>query len=411
MTPASDAASRVSRRASAQASFAYMAATPTGSKTFGMRVARDERTLASGLQRERLFLVRAWRLPAFLTPEKGLGMRDVADLNEQLAQLLSRGVPLVEALEVVEQTVRPVARPTVQRVRELVSGGASLADACEQQGVFDLVTTAVYRAAERTGDLAGAAAQLAQTVRRQLAVASKAITLMIYPMVVISISMIVVFIMLTVIVPGIASSLAGLGIELPWYSKITVGLGTFLRDYIVIVVPVILGAIAAVIVMRSQVGRAFKMFSRKLPLFRDVALAQESARFFSVMAALTRSGVPLADALGVGVQALSHPTLKGELSTLQKRLVEGGVLRTLIEQVESLPLATRRLLIAADRSGDLETAFDSLANDTAALVDQRTARLLAAMEPVLIVVMFLVIGGMLLSIMIPLMNASMQTIG
>ena len=129
-----------------------------------------------------------------------------------------------------------------------------------------------------------------------------------------------------------------------------------------------------------------------MPILRDVVLTQESARFFTVMAAMTRNGVTLADALGVAVGVISHPGLRKQLTTLRTRLIEGGVLRSLIDSVESFPLPTRRLLMAAERAGDLESAFDTLAQDTTEELERRSERLLAAMEPVLIVIMFLMIG-------------------
>jgi type II secretory pathway component PulF len=146
-------------------------------------------------------------------------------------------------------------------------------------------------------------------------------------------------------------------------------------------------------------------------LFKDVVLAQETARFFTVMAAMTRSGITLSDALAVSVGALSHPELKRQLGNLRNKLVEGGVLRQLIDGVDALPVPTRRLLIAAERSGDMESAFETLAQDSAEELDRRSTRLMAALEPLLIVMLFLVIGSLLLSIMIPLMKLNGQQFG
>jgi len=129
-----------------------------------------------------------------------------------------------------------------------------------------------------------------------------------------------------------------------------------------------------------------------------------------VMAAMTRSGVTLADALGVAVTALGHPAMKKDLGRLRSRLIEGGVLRSLIDRVETLPLGTRKLLIAADQAGDLEHAFDSLANDYTDEVETKTDRLLALLEPLLIVFMFLVIGSLILAIMVPMIQATSKGI-
>jgi general secretion pathway protein F len=277
-------------------------------------------------------------------------------------------------------------------------------------GVFDRVTVAVYRAAERTGDLSGASKQLAITARRQLAISGKAATLMIYPAIVMTIAVIVTSLLLTVIVPRIAKAMETMNAKLPWYTKAVMGSGMWARDHALFILMGIGALLVAAIVMRKKVLAGVGHVSRRLPLLKEVVLSQESARFFSVMAAMTRSGVPLADALGVANEAVGHPLLKKQLMTLRSRLIEGGVLRSLIENVVALPLATRRLLIAAERAGDMETVFDALASDMADETDRRATRLLAALEPLLIVGMFLVIGSIIVSIMLPLMTMASQQI-
>ncbi len=386
------------------ASFFYVATRAGGGRSMGLRQANNERALAEQLRREKLLLMRSYRLPQWATKDQGLRIKDRAALNEQLAQLLSRGVPLVEALEVTASAVGGASKPIIEKMRELVAAGSSFADACQKTGKFDRVTVAVYRAAERTGDLAGAAKQLAVNARRQMAVSGKAATLMIYPAIVMTIAVLVSTLMLTVIVPKIGAALKGMRIELPVYSKIVMGLGDWMRSHWLILLLAVGALLIGAIIGRKHVLAAAQKASRRLPLLRDVVLAQESARFFSVMAAMTRSGIPLADALGVANDAVGLPVLKRQLVALRQKLIEGGVLRVLIENVAALPLATRRLLIAAERAGDLETAFDGLASDLADEVDRKASRLLAALEPLLIVCMFLVIASILLSIMIPLIT-------
>lgn len=397
-------------RAASVESFLFVATTANGGRTLGVRQARDQRALAESLRRERMLLMRSYRLPGWAARERGLKLKDRADMNEQLAQLLSRGVPLVEALEVTATAVSPGARGTIERMRELVAAGASFSDACLKTGVFDRVSVAVYRAAERTGDLAGTCRQLATTARRQLRVTGRVVTLLIYPAIVVSFSIVVATLLLTVLVPMIGRSLAQMGVELPWYSRVVVGFGTALRANALLLLFLVGGLAVAAIVFRRVSVAAVAQLSRRVPLMRDVILASESARFFGVMAAMTRSGVPLADALGVANEAIGLPLLKKQLVTLRTRLIEGGVLRNLIESVGALPLATRRLLIAAERAGDMETAFDSLASDMADEVDRRSGRLLAALEPALIVGMFLIIGSLLMSIMVPLITLTRQAI-
>lgn len=388
-------------------SFLYMAAKPGGGRSVGMRLAKDERHLATELRKERMALLGAVRLPIAAADSGGtVKLKDQAELNTQLAQLLSRGSPLVEALEVTGASVSSKMRPKALRMRDLVAGGASFADACEQVGGFDRVTIALYRASERTGDLAGAAKQLAIAARRQLSVQGKAATLMIYPAILLTITCIAAAVLLTKVLPRIGEAIASAGVTLPWFTRALLAIGIFLRDNAVLILMVVGVAAIAGIILRRVVMDFAGTVMRRLPAIRQVVLAQESARFFSVMSALTRCGVPLADALGIANGAITHPAMRQQLDRTRIRLIEGGVLRNLIDEVDSLPITTRRLMIAAERAGDLQSAFDTLATDMMEEVETRSARLIAFMEPAVIVFLFLVVGSVILGIMIPLLNLS-----
>lgn len=393
------------------AQFLYLAARPNGQRKVGVVRAESARQLSDHFRRQRLVPLRTWELPAWAGAEAKVKLKDQAELHTQLAQLLTRGVPLVEALEVTATAVSPRTKGKVERMREMVSAGSGFADAAAAVHAFDVVTLSVYRAAERTGDLGGAAKQLSVTTRRQLAITGKVGTLLMYPLIVLSISMLMGIGILTQIVPRIGTALESAGVALPWYTRALLDLGTFMRDNAIWCLLAAALLAGGVLVARQTIFGVLASIVRRLPLFRDVIMTQESARFFTVMAAMTRSGITLADALGVAINALSHPVLKAQLGTLRTRLIEGGVLRQLIDTVTALPVPTRRLLIAAERSGDLESAFGTLADDLTEELDRRTARLMAALEPGLIVVMFLVVGTMILAIMIPLIKSSAQGMG
>ncbi len=371
-----------------------------------MAQARSERALAETLRKERMVLLRTWKAPGWATSVKEMSLKDHAGMNEQLTQLLSRGVPLVEALEVTASVISRANKPRVDRLQELVSSGSSFADACRQVGSFDAVTIAVYRAAEKTGDLAGAAEQLAYDARRRVRLGEKAKSLMIYPIIVLVITLLAASALLTIVVPRIGEALRGAQMELPVYTQVVVGLGEFLRSNILLVLAVASGVVVAMILGRDAIKLWATRVVRRAPLFKDLVLAQEQARFFSVMAAMSRASIPLADALGTSSSAIGHPVLRKDLERLRQDLIDGGVFRTLVERVEALPLATRRLLIAADQAGDLETAFDALARDMADEVDRKTERALAALEPLLIVFMFVIVGSLLMAIMTPMLTLS-----
>ncbi len=391
-------------RASVNSSFFYIANKPSGGKAFGVRSARSDRALASSLRKERQILVRTWKLPAWANNETELSLKDHAEFDAQLAQLLDRGVPLTEALEVASSVVNSSNEDRILRLRALVAQGTSFSDACAQVGSFDEVTCAVYKAAEKTGDLAGACKQLSIGARRRLEVSGKAATLMIYPCIVLTIALIAGLVMMTLVVPTIGESMSSAGIKVPVFTKILVSVGTTLRANILILLGIIGGIIIIGFLWRGALGKLAVTLTRNMPFVRGVVLEQELTRFFSVMSSMTRSGIVLSDAIAVSSGVIGHPKLNKDLQRLQMRLIEGGLFRSLIDKVEALPLATRKLLVAADQAGDLESAFDALAQDHAQNVDKKTARLMAMLEPLLIVILFTIVGTMILAIMLPMMN-------
>jgi len=370
----------------------------------GIRNARSQRALADSLRSEKQVLIRTWKLPSWATNSPEMSLKDHAEFDSQIAQLVSRGVPLTEALEIASTVVSSGNKDRIDRLRHSVSQGTSFADACRQVGSFDSVTVAVYQAAEKTGDLAGACLQLAHGARRRLAVSGKAATLMIYPAIVLSIAFIAAAIMLVLVVPTIGNAMSKSGIEVPLFTQILVNVGNFLRAYILYFTGSLILIIVGAILFRGALSKLAIKLTRNAPFVRDVVMEQELTRFFSVISSMTKSGIPLSDALQVSSAVISHPKLNSDLKKLRQRLIEGGVFRSLISKVESLPLPTRRLLIAADQAGDLESAFDGLARDHAEEVDKKTARLMAILEPLLIVILFLIVGTIILAIMLPMLN-------
>jgi type II secretory pathway component PulF len=386
--------------------FFFVAVNAAGARKMGLRSAPTEADLLGDLNNERLLLLRAYPMPGWIAARATIGTKDQLALNEQLENLLNRGVPLTDALDVAASLVSVPTKQRIEKMRSAVASGSSFADACAQVGGFDHVTITVYRAAEKSGDLAIAAGGLSQSARRRLAIAGKVGTLLIYPLMVLSISIVIGVIMLVFVIPQIGAAIRSFGSELPWYTNAVLWLGDVLRAQWLPIIGVLVVLAVLGIVGHRQVAAGISAFVRKLPLFGPLLLASESARFFSVMAAMTRSGVTIADALTVASEVVTHPRLNEQLRTLQVRLVEGGVFTTIIDRVDAFPLSTRRLLIAADKAGDLESAFGGLSEDLSAEVNKQSDRLLAVLEPLLIVLVFILVGGLIASIMIPLLTAT-----
>ncbi|MCA9305369.1 MAG: type II secretion system F family protein [Phycisphaerales bacterium] len=389
-------------------SYVYQAVKPSGQKSYGFKSASDESSLAEILRRENLLLQRAWRLPGSGSMPKGMSTKDEVALNEQLETLLTRGVSLVEALEVSATVVSAECRPRVEKLREMVSAGTGFAGACQQVGGFDDVTIAVYRAAERTGDLGSAAGRLSEAARRKQTIAARAVTVMIYPAVIFTVSILLFTGILMFLVPMIAGQIRELGGTIPWFSEYVFSVGEWMRAHMAAVLLGAGGAIFLIVALRAKILEGLGWMGRLVPVIANLMITVEMARFFSVMAAMTRSGVPLAEALAGATGVISDSNLRGQLDKLRRGLVEGGTFRTLIEEVDAMPLATRRLLIAGERGGDLESVFDALSGDMSTEVERKATRLLAMLEPAAILAMFALLAPLIMAIAIPLMTIRTQ---
>jgi len=394
--------------ASAARQFLFTAVTAAGERRRGVRLAADRDRLADDLSEENLLLLRAWQLPSWAAANQGAAMplADELALNEQLALLVSRGVPLVEALEVAEDVVSERSKRRVRQLRERVAAGDSFAGACAEVGGFDEVAVAVYRAAERSGDLAPAAKRLGEASRRRASVASRAKTMLLYPAFVAVVGLGVLALMLLVVVPPLGEALEQANAQLPPYSEAVINTGLWMRANLLLVLAAAAAVVIGFIVARRALVPAIAALLRKIPVVERAALSGECASLFAVLAAMSRSGVPLADSLAVSAKTVKHARLRAQLEKLKTDLVEGGVFSRLVEHVSALPLATRKLLNAADRAGDLEPTFESLTAEYAERSEEASSRLLSLLGPAILVIVFLFVGAIVLALMIPLMNLS-----
>ncbi|MHC4975999.1 MAG: type II secretion system F family protein [Planctomycetota bacterium] len=388
----------------------FNAVTATGGRKLGVRSATDEADLSRELSGESLLLLRAWALPQWATSSTSVPLKDQTALNEQLASLLSRGVPLIEALEVAQSVVSRQTQDRVRRLRDEVSGGASFANACASVGGFDDVAIAVYRASERTGDLEIAAARLASGAQRRMKIREKSISLAIYPSVILTVGIIVVMCLLMFVVPQLAQVFESFDNDLPILTDIILGAGVWMSANKLFVLGIVAGGLILGVVARRITLSLLAMVIRRIGPIRRLILTTESARFFSIMAAMSNAGVPLADALGVSSRAINDEKLREQVERLKQGLVEGGSWKTLVDDVTMLPLAVRKLLIAAERSGDLEEALEGISADLASRVDRDTDRMLAVLEPLILVFVFMLIAPIVVSILLPLSQIS-QGIG
>ncbi|QSX73603.1 type II secretion system F family protein [Lysobacter arenosi] len=330
----------------------------------------------------------------------------LVQFTQQLATLLGAGQPLDRALTILlELPEDELARRTIGDVRDAVRGGSSLSSALERQhGTFSRLYVNMVRAGEAGGSLHETLARLADYMERTRALQGRVINALIYPAILLVMVGLSLLFLLGYVVPQFAAMYESLDAQLPLFTQIVLGVGLFVRDWwiVLLVVPAL----------------ALWWFDRKRrdPVFReafDAWLLQrrfagalvakvETARLARTLGTLVRNGVPLMAALGIGRNVLGNRVLAADVAAAAEEVKNGVALSTALGRGKRFPRLALQMIQVGEESGTLDTMLVK----TAETFEQETAlaldRMLAAMVPLVTVVLATVVGMVVLAVLTPL---------
>ncbi|TMH25521.1 MAG: type II secretion system F family protein [Betaproteobacteria bacterium] len=331
-------------------------------------------------------------------------------LTRELATLLRAGLPLDRALEILIglAPAPPVAR-LMQTIRDEVRGGKSLSQALdEHRNVFSRFYVNIVRAGEAGGALGAVLTRLADTMERNKDLRESVRSALIYPTILICVAAVSVLILLAVVVPQFQKTFAQAGKALPLPTQIVIIAGTGLRDYWWVGILVIA---ASVWIVRSRlkspdVRLRWDARILRLPLLGDLLARVEVARFARTLSTLLANGVTLLSGLSIVRETVGNTVMAQALDGVVTRLREGkGFGRPLGETGVYPKLATQMILVG-EESGRLEEMLNRVADVYDREVQIAIKRFLAVLEPVLILGLAVLIGGIVFSILLGVMGMS-----
>jgi len=334
--------------------------------------------------------------------------QDVAVFTRQLATLLKAGIPLAEALgALADQADNPKLKMVLVEIRTKVNEGTSLADTL---GAYPRLFPELYGSMVRSGEAAGnldqVLARLAEYLEAQLALRSKVTGALTYPIIMMVIGSLVMALLLIVVVPTIASVFEDLGKTLPWNTRLLIVVSTIAGSYWWLVIPT---AILTWFVMRrwSRSKRGRSLLDRvKLrlwllgPLIRFVAVA----RFARTLATMLLSGVPMLTALEISKRVLGNTLLEKVVEEARDAIREGESISAPLKRSGQFPSMMVHMIAVGERSGQLETMLENVAGAYEREVDGKVARLTTVLSPVIIVTMAVVVGFIVFSILMPMLD-------
>ena len=353
----------------------------------------------------------AWR--ALFKP-KPFGGQRLVQFTQQLATLLGAGQPLDRALTILlELPEDEAARRTIADIRDAVRGGSALSTALERQhGTFSRLYVNMVRAGEAGGSLHETLQRLAEYLERSRALRGRVINALIYPIILLVMVGLSLLFLLGYVVPQFAAMYDSLDAELPFFSRIVLGLGLFVRDWWIVLV-----AVPALLLWWFDRKRRDPDFRARFDAwllrqrFAGPLVARlETARLARTLGTLLRNGVPLLTALGIGRNVLGNLVLQADVEAAANE-VKGGVgLSTALGRGKRFPRLALQMIQVGEESG----AMDAMLLKTADTFDQETAtaldRMLAALVPLVTVVLAVIVGIVIMAILLP-MYGLMDVIG
>ncbi len=334
--------------------------------------------------------------------------REFLVFNQELATLLKAGMPLVQSLDILRRRVaNPFFKSVLDDVYERVRAGNSLSEAFDAHGsLFPGVYTASLLAGEKSGNLEQVIRRYVAYVKVVATVKRKTVSALVYPAILLMLSLVVVSIIVLRVVPEFEAFYAQFEQELPLSTRMIVATSEFARSYAVLLT---IGAVAAGVAfwawMKEPAQRErFDRWILRMPGIGPIAMKFSTSQAARTLATLLGGGIPLVNAIDVAARSIKNRYMAHELQVAGQQVREGRALAAAMHDSGAFADVAVKMVEVGESTGALQEMLNSLADFYDEEIDTNLSRFITLVEPVLLVVMGLVIAGLLLALYMPLFN-------
>jgi general secretion pathway protein F len=397
--------------------FEYKAATNSGDVVQGEMEAASQDAVIRRLQAEGHIPIRAQEITrpepdqtpfAFTFQRRRPGRADVNVFTIELATLLQAGLALDKALEMlITIAEKSPFREVLEKLLAQVRGGASLSAALESHGrLFSRFYRNMVKAGEASGALDVALARLAEFMERSRELRDSVLSALLYPVVLVVVGILSMAVILGMVIPKISQMFAEAGQQLPWFTRLVVSAGSFVENYWWLMA---LAAVGLYVFMRRQYAQTASRLRwdgrlLRLPLVGALIARLEAARFTRTLGTLLGNGVPLLDAIAIAKEVVANQVIAEGIRRVSEQVRRGeGLARPLTEARVFPPLAGH-LMQVGEESGNLEAMLMQLAQIYEREVQSALRRLMAVLEPALILGLAVVIAAIILSVVMAILS-------
>ena len=392
--------------------FTFSGKNASGEKVSGERVAVNKQALANQLRREQIATptIRE-KGKEFALPMFGSGkvkVKEIAIFFRQFSVMIDAGLPLVQCLEILAANQENITfQKTLTGVRTTVEGGATLANAMRQYPkVFDDLTTNMIEAGETGGILDIILQRLATYVEKAVKLKSAVKSALIYPVAVVGMATLIVGALLKWVVPIFANMFIGMGVSLPLPTRVVIGLSAFIGQFWWFFILGGVGFFVGLRQIRKDPRGKYWMdyLMLKMPvvgiLLRKIAVA----RFTRTLGTLITSGVPILEGLTITARTSGNAVLEEALLKVRKAIEEGRTIVDPLRECGVFPNMVTQMIGVGEATGAMDSMLQKIADFYEDEVDAATKDMLAMLEPIIIGILGVSIGGIVISLYMPLFS-------
>jgi type IV pilus assembly protein PilC len=401
------------------ASFAYSGRTRAGQTVSGERVADTMDAAVAALRRDQIQVTRILPSKVAAAPKKAaaaklgkagkkVNHKNLAVFVRQFSVMIDAGLPLVQCLEILgnQEEDRNFAA-TILQTRSDVESGASLADAMRKHPkAFDPLFTNMIAAGEAGGILDTILKRLATYIEKAVKLSGQVKSAMIYPVAVVVIAGAVVGVILWKVIPTFASLFSGLGADLPLPTRVVIGLSNGLVSYFPIIAAV---AVTSGWGFKKYYGttpgrRVVDATVLKAPILGNIMRKIAVARFCRTLSTLISSGVPILDGLEITAKTSGNAIVEDAIMSTRKSIERGETISAPLKETNVFPPMVTQMISVGEATGALDTMLAKIADFYEEEVDTAVAGLLTLLEPIMIAMLGIVVGGIVIAMYLPIFD-------
>ena len=331
---------------------------------------------------------------------------DVMLFTRQFATMIDAGLPIVQGLDILsQQSENKAFRITVRTIKQDVESGFTLADALKKHPkIFDDLYVNMVAAGEVGGVLNTILNRIAMFIEKSARLKSKVKGAMIYPATIVVVAVAVVSVLLLFVIPVFAELYGGMGKALPAPTQITINISNFFRAYFMYLAGAIVGIVVAIKMYYKTAQGRFTIdgLLLKLPIMGDLIRKVAVARFSQNMSILLSSGVPILDGLAITAKTAGNKVVEKAIMNARVSISQGKTVAEPLTESKIFPPMVCQMVAIGENTGALDAMLKKVADFYEEEVDNAVANLTSLMEPLIMVVLGVILGGLVISMYLPI---------